>query len=76
MTATTTGERIARARKRRGWTQAQLADALGYSISWVGQAERGKLPLDRMSVLDRVANALGVEMIELTGQPYRTRAPT
>lgn len=75
MTATTTGERIARARKRRGWTQAQLADALGYSISWVGQAERGKLPLDRMSVLDRVANALGVEMIELTGQPYRHASP-
>jgi transcriptional regulator with XRE-family HTH domain len=75
MTATTTGQRIARARKRRGWTQAQLADALGYSVSWVSQAERGVIPLDRFSVLDRVADVLGVEMVELTGQPYRHASP-
>ncbi|WP_328990310.1 helix-turn-helix domain-containing protein [Kribbella sp. NBC_01245] len=75
MTAETTGQRIARARKRRDWSQAEFAEKLGYSVSWVSQAERGKIPLDRFSVLDRVANVLGVEMIELTGQPYRHANP-
>jgi transcriptional regulator with XRE-family HTH domain len=75
MTATTIGGRIKRARNRRGWTQARLADALGYSVSWVSQAERGALALDRLSVLDRVAEALGVEVVELTGQPYRHGSP-
>lgn len=75
MTATTTGQRIARARKRKGWKQAQLADALGYSTSWVSQVERGVLSLERISVLDRVADVLGVEIVELTGQPYRHSNP-
>jgi transcriptional regulator with XRE-family HTH domain len=75
MASKTAGERVARARKRKGWTQRQLADALGYSVSWVSQAERGAIPLDRFSVLDRVADVLGVEMVELTGQPYRHATP-
>ncbi len=75
MSTMTTGQRVARARKRRGWTQRQLAEALGYSVSWVSQAERGAIPLDRVSVLDRLADLLGVEMVELTGQPYRHAAP-
>ncbi|MGH9380824.1 MAG: helix-turn-helix domain-containing protein [Thermoanaerobaculia bacterium] len=75
MSTMTTGQRVARARKRKGWTQRQLAEALGYSVSWVSQAERGAIPLDRFSVLDRVADVLGVEMVELTGQPYRHATP-
>jgi transcriptional regulator with XRE-family HTH domain len=69
------GQRIARARKRRGWTQQQLAAALDRSASWVSQVERGALPLDRMSVLDQLASTLGVEIVELTGQPYRHDRP-
>jgi transcriptional regulator with XRE-family HTH domain len=71
----TRGQRIARARKRRGWTQQQLATELGRSVSWVSQVERGTLPLDRMSVLDQLARTLGVEIVELTGQPYRHSRP-
>ncbi|MGA4994287.1 hypothetical protein [Nonomuraea bangladeshensis] len=31
----------------------------------------GRMPLDRMSVVGQLAEALGVEVAELTGQPYR-----
>ncbi|GGK62705.1 transcriptional regulator [Planomonospora parontospora subsp. parontospora] len=67
----TTGQRIARARHRKGWDQATLAEKIGRSVSWLSKVENGRLPLDRMSVVGQLAEALGVEMAELTGQPYR-----
>ncbi|WP_143590728.1 helix-turn-helix domain-containing protein [Thermoactinospora rubra] len=67
----TTGQRIARARHRKGWDQATLAAKIGRSVSWLSKVENGRLPLDRMSVLGQLAEALGVEVPELTGQPYR-----
>lgn len=67
----TTGQRVARARRRLGWDQAQLAAAVDRSVSWVSKIETGRLPLDRMSVLGQLAEVLGVEVVELTGQPYR-----
>jgi transcriptional regulator with XRE-family HTH domain len=67
----TTGQRIARARHRKGWDQATLAEKIGRSVSWLSKVENGRLPLDRMSVVGQVAEALGVEISELTGQPYR-----
>ncbi|MEV0965624.1 helix-turn-helix transcriptional regulator [Streptomyces sp. NPDC049910] len=71
----TTGQRVARARRRIGWDQAQLAAAVARSVSWVSKVETGRLPLDRMSVLGQLAEVLGVEVIELTGQPYRHETP-
>lgn len=71
----TTGQRVARARRRLGWDQAQLAAAVERSVSWVSKVETGRLPLDRMSVLGQLAEVLGVEVIELTGQPYRHDSP-
>ncbi|MER6222520.1 helix-turn-helix transcriptional regulator [Streptomyces sp900105755] len=70
-TELTTGQRVARARRRLGWDQAQLAASIDRSVSWVSKIETGRLPLDRMSVLGQLAEVLGVEVIELTGQPYR-----
>ncbi|GAA3143353.1 helix-turn-helix transcriptional regulator [Planomonospora alba] len=67
----TMGQRIARARHRKGWDQATLAEKIGRSVSWLSKVENGRLPLDRMSVVGQLAEALGVEMAELTGQPYR-----
>ncbi|MGW9032487.1 helix-turn-helix domain-containing protein, partial [Streptomyces sp. NPDC055722] len=67
----TTGQRVARARRRIGWDQARLAAAVDRSVSWVSKVETGRLPLDRMSVVGQLAEVLGVEVIELTGQPYR-----
>lgn len=67
----TTGQRVARARKRQGWTQVELAARVGKSPSWVAKIEGGHASLDRRSVLDQLASVLGVEVVELTGQPYR-----
>jgi DNA-binding XRE family transcriptional regulator len=75
MNEMTTGQRVARARKRRGWTQAQLAQETGRSVSWVAKIERGHAALDRRSVLDALARTLRVEVVELTGQPYRPETP-
>ncbi|WP_165495239.1 helix-turn-helix domain-containing protein [Actinomadura roseirufa] len=67
----TTGQRVARARRRKGWDQATLADEMDRSVSWVTKIENGRLPLDRASVLGKLARVLDVELPELTGQPYR-----
>ena len=40
-----TGQRIARAKRRRGLSQAVLAGLVGRSESWLSQVERGKHPL-------------------------------
>jgi transcriptional regulator with XRE-family HTH domain len=48
-----------------------LAEATGRSTSWVAKIERGHAALDRRSVLDLLARTLDVEVVELTGQPYR-----
>ena len=69
----TIGRRVARARRRKGWSQQHLGDAIGRTSSWVSKIERGDLPLDRMSIVSRIADVLSVEVIELTGQPYRHR---
>ncbi|SEN21073.1 helix-turn-helix domain-containing protein [Nonomuraea pusilla] len=67
----TQGQRIARARHRKGWDQATLAEKIGRSVSWLSKVENGRMPLDRMSVVGQLAEVLGVEVAELTGQPYR-----
>jgi transcriptional regulator with XRE-family HTH domain len=73
--STSSGRRVAKARRRKNWTQADLAVAMGRSVSWVAKIEGGHAPLDRRSVLDRLAVTLGVEVVELTGQPYRPDSP-
>jgi transcriptional regulator with XRE-family HTH domain len=65
------GQRVARARRRKGWTQVQLGVAVDRSESWVAKIEGGYARLDRRSMLDRLATVLDVEVVELTGQPYR-----
>lgn len=62
------GERIAYYRKRLGLSQIEFAGLVGRSESWVSQVERGVRPLDRMSVLQRVANALSLSVAELRGE--------
>jgi transcriptional regulator with XRE-family HTH domain len=69
--ARTVGERIARARRRAGLTQRDLAQRVQRSLSWVQKVETGARGVDRMSVLVMLADALTVELVELTGQPYR-----
>jgi transcriptional regulator with XRE-family HTH domain len=47
--------RIARARRRRGLSQAVLAGLVGRSESWLSQVERGKRTVDSYAVLTRMA---------------------
>ena len=64
------GQRIAMHRRRLGLTQDGLAMRLQRSKSWVTKMERGERPLDSVRTLLEVARALGVEVRELTGQPW------
>lgn len=61
----TLGRQVAFLRRRRGLSQVELADRLGRSESWVSQVERGVRSVDRLSVLERMADELGVAVHEL-----------
>jgi transcriptional regulator with XRE-family HTH domain len=65
------GQQIARARRRRGLSQAVLGGLVGRSESWLSQVERGKRGVDSHSVLVRLAEALRVHLEELTGSADR-----
>ena len=58
---------LARARRRRGLSQAMLAGLVGRSESWLSQVERGKRGVDSHSLLMRLADVLRVDIEELTG---------
>ncbi|MGH8883768.1 MAG: helix-turn-helix domain-containing protein [Egibacteraceae bacterium] len=67
------GDRIRSYRRRRGMSQKVLGQLVGRSESWVSQVERGDLPVDRLSVIVVVAQALKVELGQLLGQPFLVR---
>jgi len=72
------GRRIAEARKREGLTQAQLGKALGVSQQVVADYENGSRHIPAWRLV-RVADALGVDIMELLGrgrQAPRKRGPT
>jgi transcriptional regulator with XRE-family HTH domain len=69
----TTGQRIARARRRRGLSQAVLAGLVGRSESWLSQVERGKRSIDSHAVLTRLAGVLRIEVEEITGPPGNSK---
>ncbi|WP_405099554.1 helix-turn-helix domain-containing protein [Micromonospora sp. NBC_01412] len=54
------GRRVAELRVNRGMNQQVFADRIGKSKSWVDKVERGVRTLDRLSVIQTVAAALGV----------------
>jgi transcriptional regulator with XRE-family HTH domain len=64
------GQRIARYRRNAGLTQDGLALRLFRSKSWVTKVERGERPIDSIRTLSEVARALGVQVRDLTGQPW------
>ncbi|MER5705178.1 helix-turn-helix domain-containing protein [Micromonospora sp. NPDC002296] len=69
------GRRMAELRVRRGMNQQVFADRIGKSKSWVDKVERGVRTLDRLSVIETVAAALGVApKVLLTGKAQRTPA--
>jgi len=68
-----TGERIAYHRKRLGLSQVEFAGLVGRSESWVSQVERGARPVDRMSVLQKVADVLSVPVAELRAESEQSQ---
>lgn len=59
------GQRVAFLRKKFGYSQAEFARKIGRSETWLSQVERGLRKIDRMSVLERLADALDVPLAEL-----------
>lgn len=62
------GERVAYHRRRQGLSQRELAAELSRSESWVSQVERGARTVDRLSVLQQIADVLGVSVAELRSE--------
>jgi transcriptional regulator with XRE-family HTH domain len=73
----TPGERLARIRRERGFTQTELADKTGLIQTLVSDYERGKLRLSADMIL-RFATALEVSTDELLqpGGPHAARKPS
>ncbi|HEY1174551.1 MAG TPA: UDP-N-acetylglucosamine 1-carboxyvinyltransferase [Phytomonospora sp.] len=67
------GKLIRDSRQHRGWTQTQLADALGTSQSAVNRMERGQQNLS-LEMLARIGEALDSEIVSLgTSGPMHLR---
>lgn len=64
----TTGARIKAARKASGMTQAELANRLGIPYQSIGQWEND-LRNPKFETLQKIANALGITVLYLMGDP-------
>jgi transcriptional regulator with XRE-family HTH domain len=62
------GRKIAEQRRRRGLSQPELARIIDRSVAWVSQVERGVRKVDRMSVLETLAEALDMPLSELAAE--------
>ncbi|MGQ0777912.1 MAG: helix-turn-helix domain-containing protein [Pseudonocardiales bacterium] len=68
------GGRVRYWRKRRNLDRQQFADMVGRSISWVDKIENGERSLVRLPMLERVADALGIDPTALTDSSAAQRA--
>ncbi|MFE0187301.1 multiprotein-bridging factor 1 family protein [Streptomyces sp. NPDC058989] len=58
---------IAKARRRKGWPQRDLAAMLDKSESWVSQVERDVIPVNSLETLRHICDVLDVPLPELLG---------
>ncbi|MFJ9416671.1 helix-turn-helix domain-containing protein [Streptomyces sp. NPDC101227] len=65
--ALTLGQLIAKARRRKGWPQRDLAAMLDKSESWVSQVERDVIPVNSLETLRHICDVLEVPLPELLG---------
>ena len=72
----TLGERVAELRRRAGLSQKDLATEVSRSESWVSQVERDVLPVERVSVLQSLADALGASVRDLRPEATEPTAET
>lgn len=60
----TFGERLRKLRKKRGWTQAEMADVLGLDRSYLAEIEEGKRNVCLLN-LKVIADGLGKPLSNL-----------
>lgn len=60
----TLGQKIKSARKRKGYTQANLAELAGYSVQHISHVETGKTIMS-LDCLVRLANSLEISLDDL-----------
>ena len=77
----TIGERIAWYRRRRGMTQEVLAGlAGGRTADWLSKVENNRMGIDRLSVLELIADALRIPLARLIDrgapEPHPTSPPS
>ncbi|MGH3680143.1 MAG: helix-turn-helix domain-containing protein [Natronosporangium sp.] len=65
----TIGERIAWYRRRRGMSQEVLAGLVERTVDWLSKVENNRIPLDRLSVIKAIAEALDVSLGDLLAEP-------
>lgn len=58
------GKRLRQLREERGWSQEEFADRAGLHRTYVSAVERG-VRNPTLSVLERLAKALGIQLSEL-----------
>lgn len=58
------GKKIQKLRKKRGWTQEELAEMLGFSRVYMGYIEQGR-ETPSLNLLIKLARKLGVKPEEL-----------
>lgn len=58
------GRRLRELRRRKGWTQVQMADALGIDRSYISDMERGKLNVC-LPTLEVLAKGFETSMAEI-----------
>ncbi|KOT75346.1 XRE family transcriptional regulator [Streptomyces rimosus subsp. pseudoverticillatus] len=64
------GRRIKRRRLSLGIPQTDLAAAVGKTQGWISKVEKGRIELDRSSLIDSIAAALHCHPNELIVRPY------
>lgn len=67
-------QRVEYWRKRRGLTRQLFADRMGRSLSWVDMIRRGDRQLDRLSVLEQIAEVLEISIYALIDRERANRA--
>ena len=61
------GRRLRLLRKKKGWTQVQMADALGIDRSYISDMENGKLNVC-LPTLEVIAQGFGISMARLVSR--------
>ena len=64
------GDRIRTIRRRRGLSLKTTSGLAGISKSYLSMVENGQRHVDSRALLDRLADALGCSVVDLTGEPY------